>query len=547
MCKDEFMDNGGWPWELYVRESRRMVSDFVMVQSNVLNPVSLPDSVGMGGYYTDCHYCERMLTNGIIVNEGSAKGTISGPYPIAYRSLVPKMTDCTNLLVPWSLSASHIAFCSIRMEPTFMILSQSAATAACMAIDDGVAVQNVNITKLQSQLTIDAQNFGTGIVSNTTSAIISDNADATGVTIVGLWTNSSSSAGYYGVDYLHDGNANKGLDSVTFRPTLLQAGQYQVYARWTANANRSTATPIDVGYPNGTNTFFVDQTANGGQWNLLLTTNFNAGTNGFVRVRNAGTTGYVIADAVEFVYNLPVVSLWAADGQASRYGQQPATIVMTRSGNTNAALTVNLNLTGTAVNGTDYSNVASTITFPIGVATTNITIVPRTNASPVGAKTLAIGLAVNANYLAGTLSNASVVISDTPINAWKSFYFGANAGNPSIAGDAASPAGDGVSNILKYALGLNPLIKATNSLFGSGIDTNGYFAMTYTRPDPPPADINYQVVTSSNLTTWCTNGTCVQAGPILLNLDGTASVTTETGLPAGSRLEQFLSLRVSRK
>jgi len=547
MCKDEFVDNGGWPWELYVRESRRMVSDFVMTQSHVFSLLPILDSVGMGGYFTDSHYCQRILTNGVIVNEGSARGNISGPYPISYRSLVPKTNECSNLLVPWSLSASHIAFCSIRMEPTFMILSQSAATAACMAIDDGVAVQNVNITKLQSQLTIDAQNLGTSILSNSMASVIVDNADATGVSLVGNWTNSSASTGFYGAGYLHDGNANKGSDSVTFRPDLPLAGQYQVYARWAVNPNRSTNTPFDVGYASGTNTIMQDQTTQGGQWNLLLTTNFNAGTNGFVRIRNAGTTGYVIADAVEFVYNLPVVSLWASDGQASRYGPQPGSIIMTRTGNTNTALSVNLNIAGTAVSGVDYSNVASIITFPIGVATTNINIVPISNSAPVGSKIVVISLASAGNYFVGSLTNATVIIGDTPINAWRFLYFGTNAANQLVSGDGASPAGDGVSNIIKYALGLNPLLKATNSIFTCGLDTNGIFVLTYTRPDPPPLDINYQVVTSSNLVTWCTNGACLQSGQIILNANGTATVTAGAVVPAANREKQFLSLRVSRR
>src|SRR6202012_2344374 len=131
------------------------------------------------------HYCERILTNGIIVNEGGAQGNTTVPYPIAYRALVPKTNECSNLLVPWGLSASHIAFCSIRMEPVFMILGQAAGTAACIAMDDGVAVQEVNVTKLQNQLAIDAQNIGISILPNSSSAIIVDNADKTGVTIVG--------------------------------------------------------------------------------------------------------------------------------------------------------------------------------------------------------------------------------------------------------------------------------------------------------------------------------------------------------------------------
>ncbi|HEY4416712.1 MAG TPA: FAD-dependent oxidoreductase [Verrucomicrobiae bacterium] len=546
-AKDEFTDNGGWPWELYVRESRRMVSDYVMTQSNVFNLLPVPDAIGMAGYFTDSHYCERILVNGSVVNEGSARGDITVPYPVAYRALVSKTNECSNLLVPWSLSASHIAFCSIRMEPAFMILSQAAGTAASIAMDDGVTVQKVNVTKLQNQLVMDAQNLGTSIMSNSTSAIIVDNADATGVTITGFWTNSSASTGFYGPDYLHDGDANKGIDSVTFRPNLPQAGQYQVYARWAVNANRSANTPIDVGYPNGTNTFLVNQTQQGGQWNLLLTTNFNAGTNGYVRVRNTGTTGYVIADAVEFVDSLPMVNLWAADGRASRYGPQTAMITINRTGNTNNTMNISLNITGTAVNGTDYSVLPTSITLPPGVAATNINIVPLTNSAPVGVKTVTISLVPNASYMAGALTNANIVIDDIPMNAWKLQYFGTNAGNLSVAGEAANPSGDGVPNIIKYALGLNPLQVITNPICTFGEDTNGYFALTYTRPDPPPADISYQVVSSDDLTMWCTNGECTKAGAILLNQNGTATVTAETTTPVSSKMKQFLSLRMFRK
>src|SRR3569833_522303 len=314
-CKDEFADNGGWPWELYVRESRRMVSDYVMTQSNVFNQLPTPDSIGMAGYFTDSHYCERIVNGGVIVNEGTARGDITVPYPISYRALIPKSNECSNLFVPWCLSASHIAFCSIRMEPTFMILSQAAGTAACLAIDEGVPVQNVNISKLQSQLKVDGQNFGIAGTSNGSSAIVLDNADAAGVSIVGGWTSSAATSGFYGSDYLHDGNTNKGSDSVTFRPNLPQSGSYQVYARWTANANRASNAPIDVASAKGIKTFLVDQTLQGGQWVLLTTTNFDAGSNGFVRVRNGGTTGFVIADSVEFVYNLPTVNIWAVDSQ----------------------------------------------------------------------------------------------------------------------------------------------------------------------------------------------------------------------------------------
>jgi len=159
LCKDEFTDTAGWPFQLYVREARRMISDYVMTQSNCLGLVVAPDSVGLAAYAMDSHNCQRIAVNGRVENEGDTYNLTNLPevYPVSYRSLVPKSRECTNLLVPWCLSATHIAFGSIRMEPVFMILAQSAATAACMAIDNGVAVQNVNISELQERLLKDGQ------------------------------------------------------------------------------------------------------------------------------------------------------------------------------------------------------------------------------------------------------------------------------------------------------------------------------------------------------------------------------------------------------
>jgi hypothetical protein len=159
LCKDEFADNGGWPYQLYVREGRRMISDYVMTQSNCLGLVTAPDSIGLAAYAMDSHNCHRVVVNGLVENEGDTYplAAIPGPFPIAYRSIVPKAGECSNLLVPWCLSASHIAFGSIRLEPVFMILGQSAATAACLAIDHQVAVQKVSVAELQARLKADGQ------------------------------------------------------------------------------------------------------------------------------------------------------------------------------------------------------------------------------------------------------------------------------------------------------------------------------------------------------------------------------------------------------
>ena len=156
--KDEFKDNGGWSHQIYVREARRMVGSYVMTENELRKKKPTPESVGMGSYTIDSHNVQRYITpEGYVQNEGDIGVSAGGPYEIAYGSLVPKRGQVENLLVPVCLSSSHIAFGSIRMEPVFMILGQSAATAAVMAIDAKSAVQDVPYTQLRERLLKDGQ------------------------------------------------------------------------------------------------------------------------------------------------------------------------------------------------------------------------------------------------------------------------------------------------------------------------------------------------------------------------------------------------------
>ncbi len=158
LAKDEFTDNGNWPHQLYVREARRMSGKFVMTENELLKKRPTPESVGMGSYGMDSHNVQRYIAaDGSVQNEGDIGVSTRGPYQIAYGALVPKPGQCENLLVPVCASSSHIAYGSIRMEPVFMILGQSAATAAALAINDGVAVQQVPYAKLREQLLKDGQ------------------------------------------------------------------------------------------------------------------------------------------------------------------------------------------------------------------------------------------------------------------------------------------------------------------------------------------------------------------------------------------------------
>jgi hypothetical protein len=158
LAKDEFTDNAGWPHQIYVRESRRMLGMFVMTENELLKTRPTPDPVGMGSYTIDSHNVQRYVTpEGAVQNEGDIGVSTNGPYSIAYGALAPRRGQADNLLVPVCVSSSHIAFGSIRMEPVFMVLGQSAATAAALAIDGGVAVQDVPYPQLRGRLLKDGQ------------------------------------------------------------------------------------------------------------------------------------------------------------------------------------------------------------------------------------------------------------------------------------------------------------------------------------------------------------------------------------------------------
>ncbi len=299
LAADEFTTTGGWPPQLYVREARRMVSAYVMTEHDCRRTVRASDPVGMASYTMDSHNCQRVVVNGLVKNEGDVQVGVPGPFPISYRSIVPNASQCTNLLVPVCLSASHIAYGSIRMEPVFMILAQSAATAAILATDAAVSVQALNYPALAARLRADGQILQWPLP--VPGEVIVDNAAASGVTRAGTWLRSTSIGGFYGADYEHDDNTGKGVNRLRFTPALPAAGSYTVYLRWTAHTNRASNVPVDVVHSGGITTRTVDQRVSGGQWVSLGSYSFAAGTAGSVLLRTENTDGYVVADAARFV------------------------------------------------------------------------------------------------------------------------------------------------------------------------------------------------------------------------------------------------------
>ena len=157
LCRDEFADTGHWPHQLYVREARRMIGEVVMTEHHCRGTRRVEDPVGLAAYGMDSHNVQRYVEDGAARNEGDVQVGVPGPYPVSYRAIVPKRAEATNLLVPVALSASHIAYGSIRMEPVFMILAQSAATAASLALDGNGVVQDVPYPRLRERLLADGQ------------------------------------------------------------------------------------------------------------------------------------------------------------------------------------------------------------------------------------------------------------------------------------------------------------------------------------------------------------------------------------------------------
>jgi hypothetical protein len=160
LAKDEFEDNNGWPRKLYIRDGRRMVSDYVITQANTRksNKEKVSDAVGVAFWPPDVHHVRRIVKDGAAYNEGFVFGGENwAPFGISYRSLVPKKSECINIITPTCVSSSHIAFGAIRLEWTFMVLGQSAGAAAALAIENSIGIQDVPYNALESRLRTDGQ------------------------------------------------------------------------------------------------------------------------------------------------------------------------------------------------------------------------------------------------------------------------------------------------------------------------------------------------------------------------------------------------------
>ena len=307
LAKDEFLDNGNWPHQMYVREARRMKSDYVMTELDCRRIRKCKDSVGLGSYNMDSHNCQRYVTDkGFVQNEGDVQESPGGPYMISYRSIVPKKGEADNLLVPVCISSSHIAYGSIRMEPVFMVLGQSAATAASIAMKKNQSVQDVEYAELRKRLLADRQVLDLPpeaapkelIRVASLKGIVIDDVDAEKI---GAWSPSTSISKYVERSYLHDGNDAKGQMSVRFT-TDLKPNRYDIRIAYTANPNRATNVPVIVHTGREVERFTLNQKAKPKVDGLFTSVGrLLLGGKTTVEISNAKTNGYVVVDAVQFL------------------------------------------------------------------------------------------------------------------------------------------------------------------------------------------------------------------------------------------------------
>jgi hypothetical protein len=258
----------------------------------------------MGAYTMDSHNTQRFVHNGMVKNEGDKQAYLQKPYSISYRAITPRAEECENLLVPWSLSATHIAFGSIRMEPVFMILGQSAGTAACLAIDKDTSVQKLEYATLRQHLRDNGQvlrpkdqqtksrrpeNFA-GIVVDDPQASFTEG-----------WTASQSIGPYLGLGYHHDGNTAKGRRAARFAVNVPEAGRYTVAVSYTTHPNRAAHVPVTIEHAEGETTARVNQQQKpkGAETFVSIGTyRFDRGKT-TITISNEGTSGYVAVDAVQ--------------------------------------------------------------------------------------------------------------------------------------------------------------------------------------------------------------------------------------------------------
>ncbi len=280
-----------------------MIGELVMTEHHCMGREVCSDTIGWAAYTMDSHNCDRLVVDGFVKNEGNVEKGGFPPYPISYSAIVPQKEEVNNLIVPVCLSASHIAYGSIRMEPVFMVLAQAGATAACMSIDSQVTVQKIDRARLQGLLRSNP------LGNNSLPEILVDNDNVKAVSLQGDWQTNKDTYRSYGpaADFLLDKSKGNTPKAVRYTPDIQTAGQYNVYLYYPILEEGSTQTTIRIS--DGSNVIekiirkseIVVEGQTSGEWAFVGTYKLSAGKNAYVEVSNKDADNFVAADAVLFI------------------------------------------------------------------------------------------------------------------------------------------------------------------------------------------------------------------------------------------------------
>lgn len=326
LCKDEFVEHDHFPPALYIRESRRMKGIYVISQKDIIDQPQKDDPIAISSFPIDSHDVQRVaFKGGGVINEGTifpvrVKGARVGhAYHVPYRAILPKPEQCTNLLVPVALSCTHVGISSLRIEGAWMVIGQGAGVAAALATKENIAVQELPYLKLRERLLAQKQvlklpkpsssRLGAGrraIDPKTLSGLVLDDEKAT---FKGKWSRSTNFEPHVGRGYVYAGaksrkTKSEGIATATFTFKAPMSGRYQLLMAYSAHATRAKKIPLTIKSGTNSTTFMVDQTLpipDGKCFRAIGTVDLNADVETVVQLTNAGTTGFVIVDALQML------------------------------------------------------------------------------------------------------------------------------------------------------------------------------------------------------------------------------------------------------
>ncbi len=321
LCRDEFPASGHWSPQLYVREGRRMKGEYVLSQRDIMDEPKKDDPIVVSSFPIDSHDCQRVATKDGVIDEGTImparmpQRAHGYPYHVPYRAILPKAAEYANLLVPVALSSTHVAYSSIRVEPTWMILGQSAGIAAALAAKQGVAVQALPYADLRARLLAQHQALelpvlpalpakprgAAGLDPKALPGIVLDDSDAE---LKGTWSRSSNFKPHIGTGYLHDDRRGDGQSSVVFRLRLPKPGRYDLLIAYSPHETRAANVPVTIENGPHHETLAFDETQPlpaGAAFRRAGTIRLTADAETRITMGNTGTKGFVIVDAIQLL------------------------------------------------------------------------------------------------------------------------------------------------------------------------------------------------------------------------------------------------------